>query len=465
MGLLSAQSWVWFVPALLLVLSTRHCKSDTSEYLDRGKEVEEEWVAEGGNLSAEGQISFKIGMHPEIPEKVREAARTAVKQWNMHSKLSNIVLELDESARELDEADLWILREENSTFSGSCAKFHTPLKPPSNRGGILYNVAGYESWAKRDSKYASVVIAHEIGHFFGLANATPLTRTIMAAGYDTGVGSCEEFALNALVKSPTEEDARNAGKAVWKHHKKFSSKVRPKNSTPEVVPAKSICMTAGLIFSLLTLVPAPVAAQNVIDLGPTPIPDAARHFNGNYVMELSPADEFVARSLRGLVKDTGLIVIARLLQATPHLSKDKLTIATVYQAKVLEFIKGPKQFPSKPWLINIIVPGGKIQLPDGRSAEVRIREQKPLATGAKYVFFLQDANEADPALPAEPAPGAKYVPRLGAQGVFEVSELDVMKPRGDEISPALREFRDIPSRQFVSKIQDALKQDSRQATR
>jgi hypothetical protein len=136
-----------------------------------------------------------------------------------------------------------------------------------------------------------------------------------------------------------------------------------------------------------------------------------------------------------------------------------LTIATVYQADVLEFIKGPDPLPSKPWLIDIVVPGGKVQLPDGRSAEVRIREQKPLVTGEKYVIFLQRANDSDSALPALATLGAKYVPRLGAQGVFEVNGLDAVKPLGDEISPALRKFRDVPSREFVRNIKDALQQN------
>jgi hypothetical protein len=455
MGLLQVQLWLLFVPALLLVLSTRHCKSEENEYPCRDREVEEEWVAEGGTLSpADGAIRYRIGLQADIPEKVRKAARTAVEQWNMHSRLSNIVLELDESADEPHEADLWILRTKNSVLSGSCARFRTLLKRPYKIGGVLYSVDGYESWVASNPEDAPMVIAHEIGHFLGLANATPLTNTIMAAGYDTGSGSCQAYAMAAVAKRPTVEDAINAGKCVWKHHKKFSAKVPPAKLTPKMVPTKSSGTIAGLFFSLLSLIPTPSTAQ----VGPEPIPDAARQVSGNYVVELSPAEEFVARSLEGLVKDTGLIVTARLVQGTSYLSKDELTIATVYQARVLEFIKGPESLPSKPWLINIVMPGGKYQLPDGRSAEVRIRDQKPLVAGEKYVFFLQRANEADAAMPAEPMLGPRYVPRLGAQGVFEVSGLDEVKPHGDQISPALREFRDIQSRMFVGKIQVALKQ-------
>jgi hypothetical protein len=446
------------------MVTTLGCIGD----LCRGGEIKEEWVAHGGRLSPDDhRIHYKIGLDNNVIEDgVREAVIAALDHWNAHREHSNIVLDFWPVVTKRTDVDLLISATTDTNESGICAKFQTAMiegKPTT--GVVYYHKVGYGSWV-RGAEHAPVVMSHEIGHFLGLENARPKTTTIMSPGVVT-VGDpnpCETFARKAKAQRPTLADALNAGKCVWKHHTPFLPK--------ELAGTRRIGISAGLFFGLLSLVPitaqdtttnvqpasesAPARQQR--PLAWMPIPETARQVSGKYVVELTPGDEFVAEDLASLNSTNGLIVIAELLgKSSSFLSKDETTISTAYVAKVWEFIKGPdKKRPPNPWLINIILPGGKYLLEGGRTVEVRIRNRQPVALGERYLFFLDQVETPEPLRVFEDGKQTSYVPRFGSQGMFLIADSGVVKPRGHDVSPAFKQYMNKPQRKFVQMVKEAV---------
>jgi hypothetical protein len=468
--------WAWLGLTLLAAVATPQCPEPCCRNKDYKDSVIDEPVVSGGRLSADNQIIYRVGIQArEIQDDIRphvvSAVRSAVKDWNSRSDLSNLVLELDLSTEKPGSGvDLWVAGLSNSDFSGPCAVFRPQLKHPGE-GAVIYNIAAFESWVSADPEAAARILSHEVGHFFGLAdflpridNFLPETNSVMSQGLANGPDSCRTYGETAVARRPTKGDARAAGRCIWTHHKQFGPKLPAVNTI-------GMGAAAGLVFGLLAVMPTAAqhavghtATSSTVDvprrsgaIGPIPIPDAALGVSGDYVRELAPAEEFVARNLETLAKYSDLIVVAKVQDAKSYLSKDKLSIATIYQAGVQDYLKQPASISSASWTIDVVLPGGKVVLPSGRSAEFRIKDRQPLTSGAEYLFFLQRANEADHALPAESSAGARYVPRLGVQGVFQITDAGLMKPGGEDISPELRKYDAMPRIEFVRKIQDIVR--------
>ena len=107
-------------------------------------------------------------------------------------------------------------------------------------------------------------------------------------------------------------------------------------------------------------------------------------------------------------------------------------------------------------VISVIMPGGKITVGDGITAEMRYRNKKPLAVGDRCVFFLQRVEKAWPASPISDRVRAAYVPRLGSQGVFRLTA-DGVKPEGSRVSPLFIAFANTPNTEFVGRVRAAVK--------
>lgn len=459
----------WLALALTAAAATPQCPEPACRDKKHKFPVADEPVVLVGKLSPDNLIVYKIGVKAlEIPEKARPAVigavRNAVTDWNRLSGLSNLRLELDLSTEETGRGiDLWVGRSLNSNFGGRCAEFRPEMNDP-RESAVVYDVAAFEAWVSEDSEAASRILAHEIGHFFGLDDFLPDIDSVMSKGADVP-SPCRKYGETAVARRPTKRDARAAGKCIWTHHKQFGPKLPVANTI-------GIGAAAGLIFGLLAVTPATAqraightATSSTVDvprghggIGPMPIPDAALRVSGDYVRELAPAEEFVARNLETLAKYSDLIVVAKIRDAKSYLSKDNLSIATVYQADVRDYLKHPASISSASWTIDIVLPGGKVILPSGRSAEFRIKDRQSLISGAEYLFFLQRANEADHALPAQSSAAARYVPRLGVQGIFQITDAGLVKPGGEDINPELKKYNETPRVEFVRKVQEIIKE-------
>jgi hypothetical protein len=455
----------------LAMFADRSCES---EYPCRGREVEWEWVARGGWLSSDNRIHYTVRLDPDVPVHVRGAVDLAVQGWNKHLETSNIILDLAAADDITSKTDLFIIRRDNEALDGNCAKFHSGRLPSERKiarspQAICYSISKYESWitSSRNHNDGAVVMAHELGHFLGLDDAASFAvGTIMAQGYPP----CQDYAKNSKTRLPTSIDARSAGICISRHHSRFSPM--------KISTAGHTGLTTGLIFSLLSLSYAQgVTGHETVTVKPTSdwdlaregmqlarmrIPDAAQYVKGEYILELAPSDELVAKNLVSLSKDSGLIVVARLREGESFLTKDGMSISTAYQADVSDVIKGQSNPATvknvtlkNPWTIKIILPGGKIQLGSGKSAEVRIRDRKPVAKGETYVFFLQHVEQVWPASLIDHSVTSGYVPRLGWQGIFQLTGRGV-KPRGREISPVPKEYANTPNKEFIQLIRNAV---------
>lgn len=468
--------WGWLGLVVMAAAAAPQCPEPCCRNKEYRESVLDEPVVSGGRLSVANQIIYRVGIQTrEIPDDIRPhvigAVRSAVTDWNSHRDLSNLVLELDLTTENPGTGvDLWVAGLRNSAFTGKCAEFRPQLKDHPE-GAVVYNVAEFESWVPADPEAAARVISHEIGHFFGLAdflpridNFLPETNSVMSQGRGDVPNPCRTYGETAIARRPTKGDARAAGRCLWTHHKKFG---------PNLPAINTIGMgaAAGLVFGLLSVMPA--AAQHAVGhaavpatvdvprrqggIGPEPIPDAALRVTGDYLRELAPAEEFIA-SLQTLAKYSDLIVVAKVQAATSYLSKDHLSIATIYQAGIRDYLKQPSSTSSAPLAIDVVLPGGKVILPSGRSAEFRIKDRQPLISGAEYLFFLQRADEADHALPAHSSAAVRYVPRLGVQGIFQITDAGFVKPGGEDINPELRQYDQTPRIEFVKKIQEIVRE-------
>jgi hypothetical protein len=199
-------------------------------------------------------------------------------------------------------------------------------------------------------------------------------------------------------------------------------------------------------------------AQRRLMLARMPIPEAARLHGGDYVVEQTVFEELVARNLVSLAADSELVVVGRVAGGVSFLSPDERMISTTYQVQVVEAPKDAfVNFGSATGqVISVIMPGGKITVGDGITAEMRYRNRKPLAVGDTCAFFLQRVEKAWPASQMSDRTRSAYVPRLGSQGVFRLTA-DGVKPEGSSVSPLFIAFATTPNTEFVGRVRAAAK--------
>lgn len=197
-------------------------------------------------------------------------------------------------------------------------------------------------------------------------------------------------------------------------------------------------------------------AQRRMLLARMPIPDAARLAGGDYVVEQTIFEELVPRNLASLASESDIVVVGRVAGSVAFLSADERMISTAYQVRVEEAPKDALiNFGSATGqLVTVIMPGGKVEIGNGITAEVRLRGKPGLNAGDTCVFFLQRVEKAWPASMISARTRAAYVPRLGAQGVFQLTA-DGVKPHGQQ-SPLVLAFAHTPNGDFLSRVRAAV---------
>ena len=97
--------------------------------------------------------------------------------------------------------------------------------------------------------------------------------------------------------------------------------------------------------------------------------EAARRAGGTLVLERAEIPDCIpAWNVRGLTNRSSLVIVGRPLAARVELTDDRRSIATTYSVQVDDTFKA-RQLPPFMRHVVVTVPGGRMDFPDGTSAE------------------------------------------------------------------------------------------------
>lgn len=204
-----------------------------------------------------------------------------------------------------------------------------------------------------------------------------------------------------------------------------------------------------------------------LESGRITVREAAHRAGGTLVLErVEIPDCIPVWDVRGLTNRSSLVIVGRPLAARVELTDDRRSIATTYSVQVDDTFKA-RQLP--PFLRHVIVrvPGGRMDFPDGASAETR--SGPPLALGERYVFFLDDERNAPPGKPAT-LPGTitattdggidaatvVYTPHRVDRGVFHLQADRKIRSHAQDTSDRFHHYDGISEGVFLAEIRAAI---------
>ena|SRR5215831_6731674 len=165
----------------------------------------------------------------------------------------------------------------------------------------------------------------------------------------------------------------------------------------------------------------------------------AAHLQGHYV-SVATAPCWPSHTLETITEDSALVLVDTPLTNVCKLDSEGDGITTDYQVSVNEAIKGDLAPGS---VITVSIPGGRVEFPDGTSAEVRVQDFRKMENGKTYVLFLRSGQ-----------PGSeKFITTGAAQGLFEVpSDGSGVKPHGSSINNVCKENQGKPITTFLKEV-------------
>lgn len=185
-------------------------------------------------------------------------------------------------------------------------------------------------------------------------------------------------------------------------------------------------------------------------LAQMPIHEAARQHGKHYVKTMPMDSWTVVDSLETLARASDAVVVGEVVNGYPVLSQDQTYIQTVSTVRVMEAAKGS---PLKDQWIKIVTVGGKMTFPDGSSAEViGLEVPKP---GARYAFFLETMEKYRAPEPVAPDLVGTFVPKLGPQGIFELTSDGRVRSQGRKIDTVKQVHERESVATFVEKVRKA----------
>jgi hypothetical protein len=145
-------------------------------------------------------------------------------------------------------------------------------------------------------------------------------------------------------------------------------------------------------------------------------------------------------TLEMIIKNSELVVVGTPLTNVCKVDSEGDGITTDYQVSVNEAIKGDVASGN---LITVSIPGGRVEFPDGTSAEIRVQDFRKMENGKTYVLFLRHGQ-----------PGSeKFITTGAAQGLFEVpNDGSGVKPHGSPIHSLCKENQDKPVAAFLQEL-------------
>lgn len=135
-------------------------------------------------------------------------------------------------------------------------------------------------------------------------------------------------------------------------------------------------------------------------------------------------------SIETLMQASEQVLVAHVLRNSCQLSPDGTSPITVYEAAVIQAIKGPA--PQKP--IFFATPTGAVAFEQGARAFFTCKNFTPLVNGGRYVLFLRGAHGPETGL----TPGLRLAGDA-VQGAFLLKDDNTLEPcfGGDTISRKL----------------------------
>lgn len=170
----------------------------------------------------------------------------------------------------------------------------------------------------------------------------------------------------------------------------------------------------------------------------------AARLKGHYV-GVTLTHVFGSYDLQDLTQGSALVVVGTPLRNKCSLDEvDGDMITTDYEVAINEAIKGNVTQGST---IKVSLPGGRVEFPEGTSAELRTPDFRKMENGKTYVLFLHQNR-----------PGSEEFIVTGGQGLFEIpSDGSGVRPNGSLLDPAAAENKDKPVAAFLKAVRDAAK--------
>jgi len=159
-------------------------------------------------------------------------------------------------------------------------------------------------------------------------------------------------------------------------------------------------------------------------------------------------------NLDELVSISDIVVVGRLVLATPELIDEGRSIKTVFQVDVTESLKGHLEGVS----VSVNLPGGRYQFENGSWAELVPRGFVPPKLHSRYAWFLR-RNETASSTKSTADDGSKpYDLTSGPLGVYDLDNNSWIRPSGNYKSPLAIDLQH--SRQsattFVANVKHAI---------
>lgn len=170
---------------------------------------------------------------------------------------------------------------------------------------------------------------------------------------------------------------------------------------------------------------------------------AAAALYGQFVQEELSTPDMVVMNVRALAEGSELVVVATVVSDTGAVSADGKHITTEYRARVQRALKSPNEIRSGTF-IDVSHMGGEVVFPDGSRAKGWSRDLRRMEPGRSYLLFLTSTAEPAPeVVEGTIGPLGRFIPTMGAQGVYEVddaSKAAQIIPMGSADSPAAHEL-------------------------
>src|ERR1051326_844018 len=169
----------------------------------------------------------------------------------------------------------------------------------------------------------------------------------------------------------------------------------------------------------------------------------AAKLKGHYVQDFDPNWDFGRFDIEKLTKNSTIVVVGVPTQKVgSHLTRSGQSIVTEYEVVVKEAIKGAVSQGST---INVLLPGGRVEVEDGTSAELRTPTFEHMKVNSTYTLFLSESENDQGA----------YVLTGGPQGLVEIVNERTIKSHGRETDPVSAQVKDKSKESFLEEVRDS----------
>lgn len=185
--------------------------------------------------------------------------------------------------------------------------------------------------------------------------------------------------------------------------------------------------------------------------------EAAAAVTGNYSRNIPIVAVGGPANLVELVTESDVVVIGRIASQIMRPTNDGRSIATICQVDIESTAKGERLLGR----ISVAVPGGKVSLPTGAVATLRVDKFQRPQNGRRYVMFLKSQPLGVRLDQKDSVANSSYVLANVYLGLYDVSsDVEVVRPDGTAWSPVAKEIASarLQPQEFVARVSEAIRQ-------